>query len=121
MHPFEKPREMTCSLNAMKLERMSEGSLIGSLQDHSVRVDTMRKDYRNSKSFASGSVDGEIGRWDSSFKRVLGLGKILVVCFKIQMLPFPSGVDHHCHRDIFEIMKGTFSLYLLFSFLRFFV
>ena len=65
MHPFERAREYTRALNAIKLERMFAAPFIGQLgRGHIEGVYTINKDPESLTRFASGSGDGVVKVWD---------------------------------------------------------
>ena len=64
-HPFERAREYTRALNAVKMERMFAAPFICQLGDgHVDGVYSMAKDPGSLERFASGSGDGVIKVWD---------------------------------------------------------
>lgn len=64
-HPFERAREYTRALNAVKLERMFAAPFVAQLgHGHVDGVYTMAKDPGSLERFASGSGDGVIKVWD---------------------------------------------------------
>ncbi|KAH8695401.1 putative small nucleolar ribonucleoprotein complex subunit [Talaromyces proteolyticus] len=64
-HPFERAREYTRALNAVKMERMFAAPFIGQLGNgHIDGVYTMAKDPGSLERFASGSGDGIVKVWD---------------------------------------------------------
>lgn len=64
-HPFERAREYTRALNAVKLERMFAAPFLAQLGNgHVDGVYTMAKDPGNLQRFASGSGDGVVKIWD---------------------------------------------------------
>ena len=65
LHPFERAREYTRALNAVKLERMFASPFIAQLgRGHVDGVYTMAKDPDSLQRFATGSGDGVIKIWD---------------------------------------------------------
>lgn len=65
LHPFERAREYTRALNAIKLERMFAAPFIAQLgKGHVDGVYSMAKDPESLQHFASGSGDGVIKIWD---------------------------------------------------------
>ena len=64
LHPFEKAREYTRALNAVKLERLFAKPFIGSLSGHRDGVYCMAKRFDKLNIVASGSADGEIREWN---------------------------------------------------------
>ena len=65
LHPFERAREYTRALNAVKLERMFAAPFIGQLgRGHVEGVYTIAKDPESLERFASGSGDGVLKVWD---------------------------------------------------------
>lgn len=64
-HPFERAREYTRALNAVKMERMFAAPFVAQLGDgHVDGVYTMAKDPNSLERFASGSGDGVLKCWD---------------------------------------------------------
>lgn len=64
-HPFERAREYTRALNAVKLDRMFAKPFLGQLgRGHVDGVYTMAKDPNSLQRFASGSGDGVVKVWD---------------------------------------------------------
>jgi DDB1- and CUL4-associated factor 13 len=64
-HPFERAREYTRALNAVKMERMFAAPFIAQLgEGHVDGVYSMAKDPGSLERFASGSGDGVIKVWD---------------------------------------------------------
>lgn len=65
IHPFERAREYTRALNAVKLERMHAQPFIGQLgKGHVDGVYSLAKDPNSLERFASGSGDGIVKVWD---------------------------------------------------------
>ena len=65
IHPFERAREYTRALNAVKLERMHAQPFIGQLgKGHVDGVYSLAKDPNSLERFASGSGDGVVKVWD---------------------------------------------------------
>lgn len=58
LHPFEKAREYTRALNAVKLERMFAKPFVGALSGHSDGVYCMAKHPKKLTTIISGSGDG---------------------------------------------------------------
>ncbi|KAK5193252.1 Protein sof1 [Exophiala xenobiotica] len=64
-HPFERAREYTRALNAVKMERMFAAPFVGQLGGgHVDGVYSMAKDPASLERFASGSGDGVVKVWD---------------------------------------------------------
>jgi len=64
-HPFERAREYTRALNAIKMERMFAAPFLGQMGDgHIDGVYSMAKDPGSLERFASGSGDGVVKVWD---------------------------------------------------------
>ncbi|KAJ5443982.1 Protein SOF1 [Penicillium daleae] len=64
-HPFERAREYTRALNAVKMERMFAAPFLGQMGDgHVDGVYSMAKDPGSLERFASGSGDGVVKVWD---------------------------------------------------------
>uniref|UniRef100_K3WUS7 Sof1-like protein domain-containing protein n=1 Tax=Globisporangium ultimum (strain ATCC 200006 / CBS 805.95 / DAOM BR144) TaxID=431595 RepID=K3WUS7_GLOUD len=64
LHPFERPREYTRALNAVKLERMFAKPFVGALDGHSDGVSSIATSRKSLVAFLSGAADGEIRVWD---------------------------------------------------------
>ncbi|KKK17522.1 hypothetical protein ARAM_002520 [Aspergillus rambellii] len=64
-HPFERAREYTRALNAVKMERLFAAPFLGQMgEGHVDGVYTMAKDPGSLQRFASGSGDGVVKVWD---------------------------------------------------------
>ncbi|KAJ0419107.1 WD40-repeat-containing domain protein [Aspergillus carlsbadensis] len=64
-HPFERAREYTRALNAVKLERLFAAPFLGQMgEGHVDGVYSMAKDPGSLERFASGSGDGAVKVWD---------------------------------------------------------
>jgi DDB1- and CUL4-associated factor 13 len=64
-HPFERAREYTRALNAVKIQRMFAAPFVGQLgQGHVDGVYSMAKDPGSLERLASGSGDGVVKVWD---------------------------------------------------------
>ncbi|CEN60051.1 Putative U3 small nucleolar RNA associated protein [Aspergillus calidoustus] len=64
-HPFERAREYTRALNAVKLERLFAAPFLGQMgEGHVDGVYSMAKDPGSLERFASGSGDGVVKVWD---------------------------------------------------------
>ncbi|KAJ6093011.1 Small nucleolar ribonucleoprotein complex subunit (SOF1) [Penicillium sp. IBT 16267x] len=64
-HPFERAREYTRALNAIKMERMFAAPFLGQMGDgHIDGVYSMARDPLSLERFASGSGDGVVKVWD---------------------------------------------------------
>ncbi|KKY17742.1 putative small nucleolar ribonucleoprotein complex subunit [Phaeomoniella chlamydospora] len=64
-HPFERAREYTRAVNAVKMERMFAAPFVAQLgEGHVDGVYTMAKDPGSLQRFASGSGDGVVKIWD---------------------------------------------------------
>ena len=69
-HPFERAREYTRALNAVKLERLFAAPFVGQLgQGHVDGVYNMAKDPGSLERFASGSGDGMVKIWDLTSRK----------------------------------------------------
>jgi DDB1- and CUL4-associated factor 13 len=65
LHPFERAREYTRALNAVKLQRMFAAPFIAQLgRGHVEGVYTLAKDPESLTRLASGSGDGVLKVWD---------------------------------------------------------
>ncbi|KAL2794434.1 WD40-repeat-containing domain protein [Aspergillus insuetus] len=64
-HPFERAREYTRALNAVKMERLFAAPFLGQMAEgHVDGVYSMAKDPGSLERFASGSGDGVVKVWD---------------------------------------------------------
>lgn len=69
MHPFERAREYTRALNAVKLERLFAKPFVGQLgSGHVDGVYSMAVDGKSLERVASGSGDGSVKVWDLAGK-----------------------------------------------------
>ncbi|RUP43780.1 WD40-repeat-containing domain protein [Jimgerdemannia flammicorona] len=66
LHPFEKAREYTRALNAVKVERMFAKPFVGALSGHADGVYCMAKHTSRLDTLISGSGDGELRIWSLS-------------------------------------------------------
>ncbi|CAG8635868.1 25583_t:CDS:2, partial [Gigaspora margarita] len=66
LHPFEKAREYTRALNAVKLERLFAKPFVGALSGHVDGVYCMVKHPLKLTTIVSGSGDGELRIWNLS-------------------------------------------------------
>ncbi|RIB05561.1 WD40-repeat-containing domain protein [Gigaspora rosea] len=66
LHPFEKAREYTRALNAVKLERLFAKPFVGALSGHVDGVYCMAKHPLKLTTIISGSGDGELRIWNLS-------------------------------------------------------
>ncbi|KAI9913980.1 hypothetical protein PsorP6_005566 [Peronosclerospora sorghi] len=64
LHPFERPREYTRALNAVKLERLFAKPFIGALDGHCDGVTALATNSKILVAFVSGAADGEVRVWD---------------------------------------------------------
>lgn len=65
IHPFERAREYTRAVNAVKLERMFAKPFVGQLGGgHTDGVYSMAVDSKSLKRVASGSGDGVVKVWE---------------------------------------------------------
>jgi WD repeat and SOF domain-containing protein 1 len=71
LHPFEKARQMTRALNAVKLERLFAKPFLGALEGHRDGVYSMAKHMRSLNVLLSGSADGEVRLWSLSDREAL--------------------------------------------------
>jgi WD repeat and SOF domain-containing protein 1 len=69
LHPFEREREYTRALNAVKLNRIFAKPFIASLEGHRDGVYCMAKNKRMLTQIVSGSGDGEVRVWDLATKK----------------------------------------------------
>lgn len=58
LHPFEKPREYTRALNAVKLNKVFAKPFIGALSGHRDGIYSLAKHPTNLTSLVSGACDG---------------------------------------------------------------
>jgi WD repeat and SOF domain-containing protein 1 len=58
LHPFEKPREYTRALNAVKLNKVFAKPFLGALSGHRDGIYSMAKHPTNLTSLVSGACDG---------------------------------------------------------------
>ncbi|CAN0307198.1 unnamed protein product [Discosporangium mesarthrocarpum] len=66
LHPFEKAREYTRALTAVKLDKMFAKPLLGALDGHGDGVFCTATSQHSLVQFISGACDGEIRAWDLS-------------------------------------------------------
>jgi WD repeat and SOF domain-containing protein 1 len=71
LHPFERAREYTRAVNAVKLDRIFAKPLIGALDGHSDGISCMATNPKSLVAFVSGSADGELRMWDLTHKRTV--------------------------------------------------
>ena len=64
LHPFERPREYTRALNAVKLERMFAKPFVGALDGHCDGVTALATTPSSLVALVSGAADGEVRVWD---------------------------------------------------------
>ncbi|CAK4610765.1 hypothetical protein LEN26_016201 [Aphanomyces euteiches] len=64
LHPFERPREYTRALNAVKLDKLFAKPFIGALDGHCDSVSCFATSKKSLVQFVSGACDGEIRLWD---------------------------------------------------------
>ena len=64
MHPFERSREYTRALNAVKLDKVFAKPFVRSLAGHLEGVFSMAKHSTRLSCIISGSCDGEIRVWN---------------------------------------------------------
>ncbi|KAG7390962.1 rRNA-processing protein sof1 [Phytophthora pseudosyringae] len=64
LHPFERPREYTRALNAVKLERLFAKPFVGALDGHCDGVTALATNPKSLVAFVSGAADGEVRVWD---------------------------------------------------------
>jgi DDB1- and CUL4-associated factor 13 len=73
VHPFERAREYTRALNAVKLERLFSKPFVGQLGDgHVDGVYTMQKHGRNLCRLVSGGADGYVKVWHTGESGIKG-------------------------------------------------
>jgi len=71
LHPFEKAREYTRALNAVKLDKIFAKPFVAALDGHSDGVYSLCKHPQSLSLIISGSCDGEIRVWHLSSKKTL--------------------------------------------------
>jgi WD repeat and SOF domain-containing protein 1 len=64
LHPFERAREYTRALNAVKLDRLFAKPFVGALDGHCDSVSALAASPSSLVAFVSGAADGEIRVWD---------------------------------------------------------
>ncbi|RHY08759.1 hypothetical protein DYB37_008910 [Aphanomyces astaci] len=64
LHPFERPREYTRALNAVKLDKLFAKPFVGALDGHCDSVSCFGTSNKSLVQFVSGACDGEIRLWD---------------------------------------------------------
>ncbi|ETW03219.1 hypothetical protein H310_05623 [Aphanomyces invadans] len=64
LHPFERPREYTRALNAVKLDKLFAKPFVGALDGHCDSVSCFATSNKSLVQFVSGACDGEIRLWD---------------------------------------------------------
>eukprot|EP00455_Lapot_gusevi_P041483 TRINITY_DN4817_c0_g1_i5.p1 TRINITY_DN4817_c0_g1~~TRINITY_DN4817_c0_g1_i5.p1 ORF type:complete len:461 (-),score=32.59 TRINITY_DN4817_c0_g1_i5:31-1413(-) len=71
LHPFEKAREYTRALNAVKLDKVFAKPFLYSLDSHSDGIYCMNSVQNSLIHLVSGACDGELRMWDLSFRKTL--------------------------------------------------
>ncbi|KAI1317814.1 rRNA-processing protein sof1 [Mortierella claussenii] len=71
LHPFEKAREYTRALNAVKVERMFAKPFVGALPGHVDGVYAMAKHPKQLDWLVSGGGDGDLRMWSLSEQKTL--------------------------------------------------
>lgn len=71
LHPFQRAREYTEALNAVKLERVFAKPFVAALAGHMDGVYCMAKHATNLTAMLSGSADGELRLWNLATKRCI--------------------------------------------------
>jgi WD repeat and SOF domain-containing protein 1 len=69
LHPFQKAREYTRALNAVKVDRILAKPFLGALSGHKDGVYCMAKHPTSLSHLISGSADGEIILWNVSTQK----------------------------------------------------
>jgi WD repeat and SOF domain-containing protein 1 len=64
LHPFERAREYTRAVRAVKLERMFAKPFLGAMDDHGDTVTCCSTSPSSLSAFVSGGADGEVIVWD---------------------------------------------------------
>ena len=64
LHPFERAREYTRAVNAVKLDRHFAKPFVGALSGHADSVHCMAKSLGALSTVVSGGADGELRRWN---------------------------------------------------------
>mmetsp|Transcript_13679 Transcript_13679/g.26453 ORF Transcript_13679/g.26453 Transcript_13679/m.26453 type:complete len:506 (+) Transcript_13679:139-1656(+) len=71
LHPFERAREYTRALNAVKLQKMFAKPLVGQLEGHMDGIWCMATSPRSMRAFVTGAADGEVRVWDLTYHRCM--------------------------------------------------
>jgi WD repeat and SOF domain-containing protein 1 len=66
-HPFERAREYTRALNAVKLEKVFAKPFVSSLSGHRDGIYSLARHPKSLTTFISGACDGEIRAWNLGF------------------------------------------------------
>lgn len=69
LHPFERAREYTRALNAVKLDRLFAKPFVGALDGHCDSVSALAASPASLVAFVSGAADGEVRVWDLPRRR----------------------------------------------------
>lgn len=75
LHPFQKEREYTRALNAIKLERVFAKPFLFALDGHKDGVYSMSRVHGNLGYLLSGDGEGEMKLWNVSSRREIWTGK----------------------------------------------
>ncbi|KAJ2999250.1 DDB1- and CUL4-associated factor 13 [Globomyces sp. JEL0801] len=76
LHPFEKAREYTRALNAVKLDKVFANPFLASLNGHVDGVYCLAKHPTELTRIFSGSADGEIRLWNLSTQKTIWSSKL---------------------------------------------
>merc|ERR1712166_1448890 len=71
LHPFERAREYTRAVNAVKLNKVFAKPFIHAFDGHKDGISCIALNKKSLKCFVSGAHDGEIRVWDISEKRTV--------------------------------------------------
>lgn len=71
LHPFERAREYTRAVNAVKLNKVFAKPFVHAFDGHRDGISCISVNKTNLRSFVSGAHDGEIRVWDISEKRTV--------------------------------------------------
>eukprot|EP00656_Telonema_subtile_P029261 TRINITY_DN3241_c0_g1_i5.p1 TRINITY_DN3241_c0_g1~~TRINITY_DN3241_c0_g1_i5.p1 ORF type:complete len:454 (+),score=97.97 TRINITY_DN3241_c0_g1_i5:197-1558(+) len=71
LHPFERAREYTRAVNAVKLNKVFAKPFVHAFDGHKDGISAIAINKKSLKSFVSGAHDGEIRVWDISERRTV--------------------------------------------------
>lgn len=69
MHPFERAREYTRAMNAVKLDKIFAKPFVGAMDGHYDGVSCLSASPTSLVAFFSGACDGEIRIWDLAHRK----------------------------------------------------